>query len=111
MEDEEEVSAGAEEMSFLGGQSLDWVDSFFNANDIGIPYYKDGEFDIEACLEGAIDNGGDGVSDSAYGTLPTSEGQHGAYGVGLGMGMGMGMGGMAGLGIMGSGGQWRGGYE
>ncbi|KAK3486985.1 hypothetical protein B0T13DRAFT_407999 [Neurospora crassa] len=86
-------------------QSPSWLDSLvetFDPSSLDLPFFKNGEVDLEACLEGMMGNGGDEVSDSAYGTLPASEGQHGSYGLGLGMGMGV-----AGItGVMGLGGHW-----
>ncbi|KAK3344921.1 hypothetical protein B0H65DRAFT_573451, partial [Neurospora tetraspora] len=90
-----------------------WLDSLLETIDpitlVDLPFFKNGEVDLEACLEGMMTNGGgDEVSDSAYVSLPSAaegnQGHGGGYGFG-GIGMGMGMGGMAGLGVMGLG-QW-----
>ncbi|KAK1779365.1 hypothetical protein QBC45DRAFT_326124 [Copromyces sp. CBS 386.78] len=81
---EGEAPAGAEEVTFPGGQS--WLDSLvesFDPNSLDLPFFKNGEVDLEACFEGVMNHGGDEVSDSAYGTLPTSEGQDGSYGMGM----------------------------
>lgn len=102
--EKEDLPVGTEEAAFPGSQG--WLDSFvesFDADSLDLPFFKNGQVDLEACLEGVM---GNEIPDSAYGTLPTSEGhQHGSYGLGTGQGMGMGMGmaGMVGLtGFMGS---------
>ncbi|KAH7635958.1 hypothetical protein B0T09DRAFT_252886 [Sordaria sp. MPI-SDFR-AT-0083] len=95
-----DAPAGVEEVAFPGGQS--WFDSFVETIDpdsLGFSFYKNGEFNLEACYEEVMNSAGEEIPDSAYGTLPTSEGQHGSYGLGLGMGM-AGMTGMTG--VMGS---------
>ncbi|KAK3392575.1 hypothetical protein B0T20DRAFT_59705 [Sordaria brevicollis] len=89
--EEEEVPVGAGEVNNFPPA---WLDAFvegFDPNSLDMPFFKDGQVDLEACFEGVMNS-----SDSAYGTLPASEGQHGSYGLG-GLGMGSGMAGMTGV--------------
>lgn len=82
-EEEEEVPGpiGAEEVGNFPPSWLDALVENFDPNGLDLPFFKDGQVDLEACFEGVMNSG-----DSAYGTLPTSEGQHGSYGLG-GLGM------------------------
>lgn len=91
--EEEEVPARTEEVDTFPPNWLDALVENFDPNGLDLPFFKDGQVNLEACFEGVMNSG-----DSAYGTLPASESQHGSYGFGgLGMGMGTGMAGFMSL--------------
>ncbi|KAJ4381437.1 hypothetical protein N0V85_008677, partial [Neurospora sp. IMI 360204] len=101
-EEEEEGEGGIpastnEPTSFLethhSQSNSTWLDSLLETIDpitlVDLPFFKNGEVDLEACLEGMMTNGsgGDEVSDSAYVSLPSAaEGNQGQGGGGYGFG-------------------------